>query len=129
MSTGTYNARKAMHKCVDCGTSVEADASGRYPTRCEDCIFKTKKQRSEQYVKPQSLCWDCENAVPKIRDGQYVQGCDWSISLKPVDGWNAYGRLYSPIASGEIRMTYLVRSCPKFKRTKRRKSLPIDEEI
>lgn len=129
MGTGTYDARKAMHKCVSCGRPVDEREDGTYPVRCDECVFRYVKKHAEHAQKPQSLCWDCENAVPKVHNGKYVQGCDWSIRLQPVKGWDASGRLYNPVASGDIRITYLVRSCPLFRRTKRRKGVPIDEEI
>ena len=34
--------------------------------------------------KPESLCWDCANAVPTE-----TRGCTWSRFLEPISGWDA----------------------------------------
>lgn len=60
----------------------------------------------------QTLCWVCQNAMPKIVNARYVCGCEWSIKRKPVPGWRATERTL------EDRTTYKVIECPKFKRSR-----------
>lgn len=54
-----------------------------------------------QYVKTDTLCWTCINAVP---DAAGKRGCSWSRENKPVRGWQA-----QPTAG-----SYVVRSCPAY---------------
>lgn len=62
-----------------------------------------------------TLCELCLNAVPNGRD----HGCEWSITLQPVPGWDA---LYSPIKiSGQFVDSYKVLSCPRYQREPTRK--------
>lgn len=58
--------------------------------------------------KKQTICWKCQNAVPRVEGGVYVKGCRWSIKHKPVEGWTAEERTLEDL------VTYNVRSCPKF---------------
>lgn len=44
-----------------------------------------------------TLCWSCKN---------YYNGCSWSKSFEPVEGWKAK----------KTKMGYLVLECPKFER-------------
>ena len=56
--------------------------------------------------KPESLCWDCANAVPTE-----TLGCTWSRFLEPISGWDADD------TSGLFRYSgsaYHVNSCPLF---------------
>ena len=68
---------------------------------CPDCINCTSTLKGGQKCKlskravgnsdycskyvacPDSLCWDCKNAVG---------GCEWSQSFTPVDGWDTIPR-------------------------------------
>ena len=54
------------------------------------------------YVKADTLCWSCLNACDN--------GCSWSESLTPVDGWEAE-RTYT--LEGE-EYSYNVRACPQY---------------
>ena len=55
-----------------------------------------------------SICWKCENAVPKKDDlGRYKKGCSWSVAGVPIEGWQAE---YNRSTRG-----YRVECCPKFK--------------
>lgn len=53
----------------------------------------------------QTLCWDCQNAVPN-KEG--TRGCSWSRNLVPVDGI---------ITNEKGKITY----CPEFIPDKPRK--------
>lgn len=56
-------------------------------------------------------CWSCKHSVP-CREKK--QGCEWSVSLKPVPGWLAE---YKPIQiQGRMVESYCVITCPKFER-------------
>lgn len=78
------------------------------------CYMLIKRRASElgfdesRFGKVQSICWHCQNAVPKIFDGQYVRGCAWSIKKKPVPGWSAEKNVL------EDKITYRVHECPRF---------------
>lgn len=61
-----------------------------------------------------TLCWRCQHAVP---NGEGTNGCEWSLYLKPVPGWDAIKR-YIPNKykkNGKGLPTYHVISCPRFK--------------
>lgn len=66
-----------------------------------------------------TLCWICRHAVPKTRsghnDGDYIQGCDWSIWRCKVPGWTA---IEGTIPMGRNRdvPSFTVIECPKFER-------------
>lgn len=61
-----------------------------------------------------TLCWGCQHAVP---NGEGTNGCEWSLYLKPVPGWDAIKRYipnnYKKNSKGIP--TYHVISCPRFK--------------
>ena len=60
-----------------------------------------------------SICWDCINAVPNPETGD---GCSWSRSFIPVEGWTA--REHKLMIYGDTAddcMSYQVISCPCFK--------------
>lgn len=61
---------------------------------------------------PQTICWDCENAVPNKRD----RGCGWSRKFEPVEGWDAIRADLSMKnrKQGDVE-SYIVRFCPLFK--------------
>ena len=63
------------------------------------------------YKTSDSLCWDCQNAVPN-KEGR---GCSWSRYLRPVEGWKAKTRVISSMGNG-VRpyVSYNVRECPEF---------------
>ena len=55
--------------------------------------------------KPQTLCWDCENACG---------GCSWSrpgMAAEPVKGWTA---TRNDIKNGSKAESYIVHACPEF---------------
>lgn len=52
----------------------------------------------------QTLCWDCRNAV---------NGCNWSMEGKPVDGWTAEATTLKT-KSGQTANSYCVIKCPEF---------------
>lgn len=58
------------------------------------------------------MCWGCDNACG---------GCNWSDSLKPVEGWNAIKtRIKINAETGEYTDSYFIIECPEFKREKKR---------
>ena len=64
-----------------------------------------------------TLCEICENSVPNYRD----KGCDWSMSFKPVAGWDA---LMKPLNIGGRQVeSYRVFSCPKYRKEPPRRLL------
>lgn len=75
----------------------------------EDRKVEKKLERAMFTNHKQSLCWDCQNAVPGGN-----RGCEWSVKVRPVKGWkveitdrlDAYGnRTHDGVT---------VLSCPKF---------------
>lgn len=65
------------------------------------------------YMCKDALCWSCKNAVPKIVGGKYVQGCSWSVQLKPVEGWKAIHSIKNE-KSGKPMETWHVEECPLY---------------
>lgn len=67
-----------------------------------------------------SLCWSCKHAVPKLVDGVYIKGCEWSIDGQPVPGWTAekYKRNLEryTIKYRGLGYSYHVIKCPKFEK-------------
>lgn len=60
-----------------------------------------------------TICWYCENAVPQIKDGEYIRGCSWSIGFVPVPGWEA--STFRRACKGKVeKETYCVEKCPKY---------------
>lgn len=62
-----------------------------------------------------TLCWHCQNSVPSA-DGS--KGCEWSLYLQPVPGWDAIPRtIRNRVKKGESSITksFHVISCPRFK--------------
>lgn len=58
-------------------------------------------------MQTQTLCWDCAKACG---------GCSWSANGKPVKGWLAMGRMIRDVHGAYTWQSYMVISCPKFKR-------------
>lgn len=56
-----------------------------------------------------TLCWYCRNAVPTETDG-----CSWSRSFDPVNGWRAELRAIN--VEGRDIVSYRVHWCPEYKR-------------
>ena len=63
------------------------------------------------FQKQQTICWNCQNAVP---DGSL--GCNWSRELEPVDGWEAIETFTAHYEGGKRRdvRSALVIRCPEF---------------
>lgn len=61
-----------------------------------------------------TLCWICANAVPSPnpKGYGYKAGCEWSIYGQKVPGWDAE----ECHVGGLTKPSFLVKSCPKFKR-------------
>lgn len=63
----------------------------------------------------QTLCWSCINSVPKLVDGVYIRGCNWSINKQPVEGWKAKPGIFKrPVRYGSDLPTYTVLECPQY---------------
>ena len=67
------------------------------------------------YDYKQTLCWDCINAVPNPETGD---GCSWSRTLTPVEGWQAEGTRLMSYANTDPRefSSYIVMECPRFRK-------------
>lgn len=73
-----------------------------------------------RHRKPATICWNCNNAVP---NAEGTNGCEWSLMLEPVPGWEAipskiisryqdnYGKKHT-----RLLKSYTVISCPRFKK-------------
>lgn len=65
--------------------------------------------------KKDTICFDCENAVPNNETGK---GCSWSRCFKPVEGWTAEKTvIVNRDRSDEKTYTtdsFAVYECPKF---------------
>lgn len=75
-------------------------------------------------AEPQSrtLCWECENAVPKTegarRGGRVLRGCEWSVYGQRVPGWIAKEYQMKMGTKGGVEQfvtSFEVLGCPKFK--------------
>lgn len=91
-SVSTAGGSKAISKCLKTGLPVG------------DCDYCSKYK-----PRPDTLCWDCKNATNN--------GCEWSRSFKPVEGWNAVpSAILVGGANDKYMDSYLVLECPKFER-------------
>ena len=91
-SVSTAGGAKAISKCLKTGLPVG------------DCDYCSKYK-----PRPDTLCWDCKNATNN--------GCEWSRSFKPVEGWNAVpSAILVGGANDKYTDSYLVLECPKFER-------------
>ena len=91
-SVSTAGGAKAISKCLKTGLPVG------------DCDYCSKYK-----PRPDTLCWDCKNSTNN--------GCEWSRSLKPVEGWNAVpSAILVGGANDKYTDSYLVLECPKFER-------------
>lgn len=96
----------------------------KHPHWLKDAINK-KRQKEDikaeaEYKKinggsrESTLCWLCANAVPSPSPNGcgYKTGCEWSIYGQKVPGWDAE----ECRIGGLTKPSFLVKSCPKFKR-------------
>lgn len=91
-SVSTAGGAKAISKCLKTGLPVG------------DCDYCSKYK-----PRPDTLCWDCKNSTNN--------GCEWSRSFKPVEGWNAVpSAILVGGANDKYTDSYLVLECPKFER-------------
>ena len=118
MNDSYYHQRKKAHLCVNCGRPTEMRPKKGFYTKCEICRAKERIKKREQLgieIKeddPETLCWTCKHAVPRMVDCKYEQGCSWSINLEPVPGWAAEPQLKAT-ANNE---SYFVKACPQYER-------------
>lgn len=91
-SVSAAGGAKAISKCLKTGLPVG------------DCDYCSKYK-----PRPGTLCWDCKNSTNN--------GCEWSRSFKPVEGWNAVpSAILVGGANDKYTDSYLVLECPKFER-------------
>ena len=62
-------------------------------------------------MKQITICWDCARAI---------NGCNWSIDGKPVEGWQAEPTQLKN-KNGVYAESYCVISCPEFVPDRERK--------
>lgn len=66
-----------------------------------------------------TICWNCANAVP---NSEGTTGCEWSLNLQPVPGWEAiekiiptsYRDAYGKLHHRKLK-SYRVLQCHRFK--------------
>ena len=91
-SVSMAGGARAISKCLKTGLPVG------------DCDYCSKYK-----PRPDTLCWDCKNSTNN--------GCEWSRSFKPVEGWNAVpSAILVGGANDKYTDSYLVLECPKFER-------------
>ena len=91
-SVSMAGGARAISKCLKTGLPVG------------DCDYCSKYK-----PRPDTLCWDCKNSANN--------GCEWSRSFKPVEGWNAVpSAILVGGANDKYTDSYLVLECPKFER-------------
>ena len=106
----SYDMLRAFHLCTRCGERTSVKPDGDYYALCDGCRQRMSDNRGKKEASD-TICWHCRNAVPDPVKGI---GCEWSIRLKPVPGWEAD---YLPMKTlGKIIDSYRVRKCPKFKK-------------
>lgn len=76
------------------------------------------KKACKKAKKEDTLCWTCENAVPKMEKGKLVCGCSWSMHLKPVDGWTAEKSVKNENHGNRLE-TWCVKKCPKYEKSQK----------
>ena len=93
-------AVKYCPDCINCTSTLKTGQKCKLSKRA----VGNSDYCSKYVVCPDSLCWDCRNAVG---------GCEWSQSFTPVDGWEAIPRTIRDDDS------FLVIKCPKFEEDKK----------
>lgn len=90
----------------------------RVVRKCE----RTKEIKSGINVNPENKkhckktaptkCFTCRNSCPNPKEGL---GCEWSMFLIPVPGWDAErSDLLNSVRGGDPVESYHVRECPKY---------------
>ena len=91
--------------------------SKRDSNKCQECEYWSDKcreinrQHQGIHMNGESLCWCCKNAIPSEDSG-----CEWSVSKKPVKGWEVSQSKLFITNDGKQAYTYRVDRCPKFER-------------
>lgn len=88
-------AVKYCPDCINCTSTLKGGQKCKLSKR----VVGNSDYCSKYVACPDSLCWDCKNAVG---------GCEWSQSFTPVDGWEAIPRTIGNEDS------FCVIKCPKF---------------
>lgn len=81
--------------CINCTSTLKGGQKCKLSKRA----VGNSDYCSKYVARPDSLCWDCKNAVG---------GCEWSQNFTPVDGWEAIPRTICDEDS------FCVIKCPKF---------------
>ena len=103
-------------KCKYCGKEFTTTKMAQ--KFCSDICRYTLEQQNRcekagyEYMKKQSMsdqpCWDCK---------KYVNGCSWSRSFIPIEGWKAEKRILTTARKFEPKIeTYRILYCPEFER-------------
>lgn len=103
-------------KCHACGNVVELNRQQIINPSRQSCGCLNTAKTSNQ-----TLCWTCENSVPKIEYGEYTRGCNWSINKLPVEGWEAEPTRIKHQGS-IITPSFLVKNCPQYIASKKEES-------
>lgn len=81
--------------------------------------FKKHGRKNDNKCLGGSICWNCKNSVP---NSEGTTGCEWSLELTPVPGWEAIEGTISTSyrdSTGKLHYkkmpTYRVIQCPRFK--------------
>lgn len=110
-------ANKESYVCIchACGNEIvlrRAFLTSQNRRSC-GCLNKGAKGKG-------TLCWSCENSVPRIEDGIYTRGCNWSINKKPVEGWEAEPRTLRHNGVGlAFTKSFHVISCPQYSESRK----------
>ena len=108
---GGNSAGTPMYKCkCVCGKTLYLSQAALKHQRSCGC-------KKDYRANSETLCWKCANAVPEKNEyGEYIRGCEWSISGKPVPNWNA-------VPTEKCYMqSYRVVSCSKFAKWERKRT-------
>lgn len=98
---GSNESGRVIWECrCDCGNLTTAFTKYLHQAKNPNCgcYSRSGKKKIEQ------LCWECKHAT------NAYGACQWSASLKPVNGWTAERIKYNGAE------TYTIKACPLFER-------------
>lgn len=116
-----FNAYKTAKTCSpECSRELKRLNNKRYWSNKSKSTTKNHKRRKQrkprggarQLKEKGSLCWQCKHAVPSLVK---KTGCSWSISFKPIPGWDAK-EVFSVRDGEKVPCGYMVKSCPQFEK-------------
>lgn len=112
----------------DCGETIAITEKSLKNFKKRSCGCASKNKAG-------TLCWTCVNAVPRRERvgkrgyGEYITGCNWSINLKPVEGWKAEPTMLRNACTNEHNVpSFNVIECPMYVKKKRKKIRLIEEK-